>query len=180
MDGDALHPTGDLARRTGLTVKTVRFHSDAGGVLPAGNRLYDIGATSRLDLVRTLCCPGMTPAVIREILARELSVPDAAAAHADAPDVEIRTLCRAVPRAVARRGPATEGWSSCTNRRNSPDTSGGRWPTTSSTTPSAVSTPIPSSSLSRVRPCRSSPTPRRLRRWKPGPNSPSSAPRCDG
>ena len=30
MDGDTLYSIGDLARRTGLTVKAVRFYSDCG------------------------------------------------------------------------------------------------------------------------------------------------------
>ncbi|WP_407697732.1 MerR family transcriptional regulator [Streptomyces kaniharaensis] len=35
MNGDTLHSIGDLARRTGLTVKTVRYYSDLGIVSPA-------------------------------------------------------------------------------------------------------------------------------------------------
>jgi len=60
MDGDGgrLHSIGDLARRTGLAVRTIRFYSDGGIVAPAGrsragHRLYDAGAVARLDLVRT-------------------------------------------------------------------------------------------------------------------------------
>ncbi|MFJ6850459.1 MerR family transcriptional regulator [Streptomyces sp. NPDC091271] len=115
MDGDALYSIGDLARRTGLTVKTIRFYSDAEivpptGRTPAGYRLYDIDAMSRLDLVRTLRDLGLDLAVIRQVLDREVSVPDVAAAHADALDVQIRTLRlrRAVLRAVARRGSTPE------------------------------------------------------------------------
>lgn len=36
MDVDPLYSIGDLARRTGLTVKTIRFYSDRGIVAPAG------------------------------------------------------------------------------------------------------------------------------------------------
>ncbi|WTT34744.1 MerR family transcriptional regulator [Kitasatospora sp. NBC_00085] len=36
MNGDTLCSIGDLARRTALTVKTVRFYSDQGLVVPAG------------------------------------------------------------------------------------------------------------------------------------------------
>ncbi|GHD34621.1 hypothetical protein GCM10010313_81320 [Streptomyces violarus] len=36
MDGDTLYSNGELARRTGLMVKTIRFHSDRGIVPPAG------------------------------------------------------------------------------------------------------------------------------------------------
>ncbi|MBP2342167.1 DNA-binding transcriptional MerR regulator [Streptomyces cinnamonensis] len=44
MDSDTLHSIGELSRRTGLTVKTIRFYSDRGIVpptarSPAGHRL---------------------------------------------------------------------------------------------------------------------------------------------
>lgn len=112
MNGDALYAIGDLARRTGLTVKTIRFYSDAGIVpptdrSPAGYRLYDIDAVTRLDLVRTLRELGLDLAAIRKVLDREASLPEVASAHADALDVQIRTLRlrRAVLRVVAERGP---------------------------------------------------------------------------
>ncbi|MFE2848948.1 MerR family transcriptional regulator [Streptomyces scopuliridis] len=115
MNGDALYAIGDLARRTGLTVKTIRFYSDAGIVpptdrSPAGYRLYDIDAVTRLDLVRTLRGLGLDLSAIRKVLGREVSVPEVASAHADALDVQIRTLRlrRSVLRAVAKRGPAPE------------------------------------------------------------------------
>ncbi|GAA1181875.1 DNA-binding transcriptional MerR regulator [Kitasatospora gansuensis] len=115
MDGDTLFSIGDLARRTGLTVKTIRFYSDVGIVpptdrSPAGYRLYDVSALARLDLVRTLRDLGLDLAVIRQVLDHEVSVPEIAAAHADALEVQIRTLRlrRAVLRAVAKRGSTTE------------------------------------------------------------------------
>ncbi|MFK0050531.1 MerR family transcriptional regulator [Streptomyces sp. NPDC090741] len=115
MDGDTLYTIGALARRTGLTVKAIRFYSDTGIVpstdrSPAGYRLYDIDALARLDLVRTLRDLGLDLAVIRQVLDREISVPEVAAAHADALDVQIRTLRlrRAVLRAVAKRGSSPE------------------------------------------------------------------------
>ncbi|WP_331736423.1 MerR family transcriptional regulator [Streptomyces sp. NBC_00045] len=111
MDGDGLFTIGALARRTGLTVKTIRFYSDTGIVpstnrSPAGYRLYDITALARLDLVRTLRDLGLELAVIRQVLDRQISVPEVAAAHADALEVQIRTLRlrRAVLREVAKRG----------------------------------------------------------------------------
>ncbi|MFJ5224905.1 MerR family transcriptional regulator [Streptomyces sp. NPDC088400] len=115
MNGDTLYAIGDLARRTGLTVKTIRFYSDAGIVpptdrSPAGYRLYDIDAVTRLDLVRTLRDLGLDLSAIRRVLDREVSVPEVASAHADALDVQIRTLRlrRSVLRAVAKRGPTPE------------------------------------------------------------------------
>jgi DNA-binding transcriptional MerR regulator len=111
MDGGILYTIGELARRTGLSVKTIRFYSDVGVVPPtersaSGYRLYDLDALARLDLVRTLRDLGVDLATIRRVLAREISVPEVAAAHAGALDAQIRTLRlrRAVLRAVAKRG----------------------------------------------------------------------------
>jgi DNA-binding transcriptional MerR regulator len=110
-EGEPLYTIGELARRTGLSVKRIRFYSDSGVVpptdrSPAGYRLYDIDALARLDLVRTLRELGIDLATIQRLLAREVALPDVAAAHAEALDAQIRTLRlrRAVLRAVARRG----------------------------------------------------------------------------
>lgn len=111
MNGEALYAIGDLARRTGLTVKTIRFYSDRGIVTPAdrspsGFRRYSIDAVARLDLVRTLRELGVDLASILKVLDRELSLPEVAAAHADALAVQMRVLRlrRAVLTAVAKRG----------------------------------------------------------------------------
>ncbi|MFF8840269.1 MerR family transcriptional regulator [Streptomyces sp. NPDC015130] len=115
MDGDALYSIGELARRTGLTVKTIRFYSDRGIVAPAdrspaGYRLYSIDAVARLDLVRTLRELGLDLSTIRKVVDRELSLPEVAAAHAEALAVQIRVLRlrRAVLTAVAERGSTPE------------------------------------------------------------------------
>jgi DNA-binding transcriptional MerR regulator len=115
MDGDALYSIGDLARRTGLTVKAVRFYSDRGIVpptdrSPAGYRLYGIDAVARLDLVRTLRELGLDLPTIRKVLDREISLPEVAAAHAEALAAQIRMLRlrRAVLTAVAKRGSTPE------------------------------------------------------------------------
>ncbi|MER6383659.1 MerR family transcriptional regulator [Streptomyces sp. NPDC001250] len=115
MDGDTLYSIGELARRTGLTVKTIRFYSDRGIVAPtdrspAGYRLYSINAVARLDLVRTLRELGLDLPTIRRVVDRELSLPEVAAAHAEALAVQIRVLRlrRAVLTAVAERGSTPE------------------------------------------------------------------------
>jgi DNA-binding transcriptional MerR regulator len=114
MDGDTLYSIGDLARRTGLTVKTIRFYSDSGIVAPtsrspAGYRRYDIDAVARLDLVRTLRGLGLDLATIRRVVDRELSLPEVAA-NAEALDLQIRILRlrRAVLTTVAERGSTPE------------------------------------------------------------------------
>jgi DNA-binding transcriptional MerR regulator len=111
MDGDTLYPIGELARRTGLTVKTIRFYSDRGIVAPtdrspAGYRLYSIDAVARLNLVRTLRSLGLDLPMIRKVVDRELSLPEAAATHAEALAAQICALRlrHAVLTAVAERG----------------------------------------------------------------------------
>jgi DNA-binding transcriptional MerR regulator len=115
VDGDRQYSIGDLARRTGLAVRTIRFYSDCGIVAPAGRspagyRLYDASAVARLDLVRTLRELDVDLPAIRKVLNRELSLHAVAAAHAEALDVQIRILClrRAVLTAVAERGSTPE------------------------------------------------------------------------
>jgi DNA-binding transcriptional MerR regulator len=111
MDGERLCSIGDLARRTGLAVRTIRFYSDNGivspaGRSPAGYRIYHADAVARLDLVRTLRELGVGLPAIRKVVNQELSLPAVAAAHAEALDVQIRILRlrRAVLTAVARHG----------------------------------------------------------------------------
>ncbi|AEV83318.1 MerR family transcriptional regulator [Actinoplanes sp. SE50] len=111
MNGDMLLSIGDLARRTGLTVKTVRFYSDLGVVAPAtrspaGYRRYAADAVARLDLVRTLRELGIDLATIRTVVDRQSTLPEVAAAHADALQAQIRVLRirRAVLTVAARRG----------------------------------------------------------------------------
>ena len=100
---------GELARRTGVPVRTIRFWSDSGLVPPSrrsagGFRLYDAAAAARLDLVRTLRDLDLPLDAVERILAGTSSIADVARAHARALDAEIRLLRvrRAVLRAVAR------------------------------------------------------------------------------
>ena len=56
---DGTFTIGELSRRTGLPVKTIRFYSDEGLLPPAdrtgsGYRLYDVTAMARLELIKTL------------------------------------------------------------------------------------------------------------------------------
>lgn len=115
MNGPTLYSIGELARRTGTTVKTVRYYSDRGLLppadrSPAGYRRYAHDAVARLDLVRTLRELGLDLAAVRKVVDRELALPEIAAVHADALDVQIRVLRlrRAVLAAVAERGATPE------------------------------------------------------------------------
>ncbi|MBL1100280.1 MerR family transcriptional regulator [Streptomyces coffeae] len=115
MESGTLYSIGDLARRTGLTVKTIRFYSDRGIVVPAertaaGYRRYGPDAVARLALVRTLRQLGLGLDTIQRVVDRHLTLGDVAAEHAAALDVQIRVLRlrRAVLMAVAERGPGPE------------------------------------------------------------------------
>jgi DNA-binding transcriptional MerR regulator len=114
MADGALMTIGDLARLTGLTVKTVRFWSDEGlvpaaGRTAAGYRLYGPDALVRAGLVRTLRDLGVGLPAIRKVLGHQATMPEVAARHAAALEVQIRTLRlrQAVLRAVASRGTIT-------------------------------------------------------------------------
>jgi DNA-binding transcriptional MerR regulator len=106
---------GELARRTGLSVKTVRYYSDL-GLVPesarthSGHRRYDAESALRLDFVRTLRELGLDLATIRRVLDREADLRGVAARHADAIEAQIRVLRvqRAVLRALARRDPTPQ------------------------------------------------------------------------
>lgn len=88
---------GELARRSGVPTRTIRFWSDE-GVLPEtdrspGNyRRYDSRAVARLDLVRTLRELGLSLDDVRLVLERRSTVEEVAAAHVTAIDSRIRTL----------------------------------------------------------------------------------------
>ncbi|MGP3977129.1 MerR family transcriptional regulator [Streptomyces sp. 8N114] len=115
MDGSTLYSIGELAQRTELTVKTIRFYSDRGIVVPAdrthaGYRRYGPDAVARLTLVRTLRTLGLGLDMIQQVVNRELTLGDVAEQHAAALEVQIATLRlqRAVLAAVARRRPTPE------------------------------------------------------------------------
>jgi DNA-binding transcriptional MerR regulator len=100
---------GELAARSGLSVRTLRFYADS-GVLPvagraeSGYRLFAADAVARARLVRTLRELGVGLDDVKRVLSAEASLADVASAHARALDAQIRTLRlqRAVLSAVAR------------------------------------------------------------------------------
>jgi DNA-binding transcriptional MerR regulator len=99
---------GQLAARTGMPVRTLRFYADA-GIVPeanrtdAGYRLFDSGAVARARLVRTLRELGVGLDDVRRVVSGEATLADVATAHRRALDAQIRTLRlqRAVLGAVA-------------------------------------------------------------------------------
>ncbi|MFD9003866.1 MerR family transcriptional regulator [Streptomyces sp. NPDC059582] len=114
-DGTGLLTIGELARATGLTVRTIRYWSDEGALPPVGRsaggyRLYDAASVARLELVRTLRELGLGLGDVRKVLAGETTVAEVAAAHVKALDAQIGALrvTRAVLSTVARRGSTAE------------------------------------------------------------------------
>ncbi|MFF8593310.1 MerR family transcriptional regulator [Streptomyces sp. NPDC015220] len=114
---DGIRPLtiGELARATGLTVRTIRYWSDEGALPPVarstgGYRLYDAASVARLELIRTLRELGLGLADVRRVLAGERTVAEVAAAHVAALDARIASLkvTRAVLSTVARRGSNAE------------------------------------------------------------------------
>ncbi|MER7935430.1 MULTISPECIES: MerR family transcriptional regulator [unclassified Streptomyces] len=110
-DSTGLLTIGELARATGLTVRTIRYWSDEGVLTPVGRsaggyRLYDTESFARLELIRTLRELGLGLAHVRAVLSGEQTVAEVAAAHVAALDAQIRSLkvTRAVLSTVARRG----------------------------------------------------------------------------
>ncbi|MEV6233809.1 MerR family transcriptional regulator [Saccharopolyspora shandongensis] len=115
MDDTALYTIGELARRTGLSVKTIRFYSDSGVVPPtdrtaAGYRRYDVTAVSRLELVRTLRELGAGLDEVQRVLARETTLSHLARTHLELLEEQMRLLQtrRAVLRAVVKLDRSTE------------------------------------------------------------------------
>jgi len=111
MGDSGVFTIGELARRTGLTTRTIRFYSDEGLLPPAdrtyaGYRLYDSASLARLELLRTLRELGLGLVDAGEALAGRSSVSDLAKRHVELLDEQIRVLRlrRAVLRAVAKNG----------------------------------------------------------------------------
>ncbi|MFD9812015.1 MerR family transcriptional regulator [Streptomyces sp. NPDC059080] len=115
MDGTTRYSIGELSRRTGVPVRTIRFYSDEGLVPPAdrthaGHRRYAPAALQRLELIRSLRELGIGLATIRRVLDHELPMARVALAQAEAVEVQIRALRlrRSVLRAAAARGTGPE------------------------------------------------------------------------
>ncbi|WP_103351415.1 MerR family transcriptional regulator [Amycolatopsis sp. CA-128772] len=111
MTGDTLG-IGELARRTGVPVRTIRFYCDEGVLEPVrsagGHRRFDGAAIDRLTLVRRLRGLGLGLRPITDVLAGRRSLDDAVAAERTALDRELATLAwrRSVLHAVSEVAPA--------------------------------------------------------------------------
>lgn len=109
---DELLSIGELAHRTGVPVRTIRFWSDT-GVLPeagrtaTGQRRFDAATVARLELVRTLRDLGLGLDEVRAVLIRRHTIPEVAADHIHAIDARMADLRvqRAVCTLLARGEP---------------------------------------------------------------------------
>ncbi|MEV7780837.1 MerR family transcriptional regulator [Kitasatospora sp. NPDC088351] len=103
---------GELARLTGVPVRTIRFYCDEGIVdsvrSTGGHRRFDRAAVERLGLVRRLRGLGLGLSSVRQVLTGERSVAEVVAAERAALDVRLADLAwrRASLRAVEEAGPA--------------------------------------------------------------------------
>ncbi|MDX3195400.1 MerR family transcriptional regulator [Streptomyces sp. MN03-5084-2B] len=111
MTGDTLG-IGELAHRTGVPVRTIRFYCDEGVLEPVrsagGHRRFDGAAIDRLTLVRRLRGLGLGLRPITDVVDGRCSLDDAVAAERAALDRELATLNwrRSVLRAVSEVAPA--------------------------------------------------------------------------
>lgn len=104
---------GELARRTGLAVRTIRFYCDE-GILESqrstgGHRMFDAdSATERLLMIRRLRALGLGLESITAVLHQERSLAEAIAAESARLDAELRSLAwrRASLRAIETAAPA--------------------------------------------------------------------------
>ncbi|MFC4492779.1 MerR family transcriptional regulator [Streptomyces ovatisporus] len=114
-DEPELLTIGQLAGRTGVAVRTIRYWSDIGLLPPGGRsgggyRLYGAEAVARLELLCTLRELGLGLEEVGRVLSSEATLAETAATHVAAIDARIRALKlnRAVLSTVAERGSTAE------------------------------------------------------------------------
>lgn len=102
---------GELSRRTGVSVKTIRFYSDEGLVPPAartrsGYRLYEEEHVLRIDLVRRLREAGIGLEAIGKVLRRDMTLEEVLRLHLAAVEAHVASLqtVAAALRAAIRSG----------------------------------------------------------------------------
>ncbi len=94
-----LYTIGEVAKLTGVPVKTIRYYADIGllpptATAPSGYRLYAAAEVWRLELIRTLRRMDFGLADIRRLLAGDMPVTTAIDLHLDALALQMRHLTR--------------------------------------------------------------------------------------
>jgi len=105
---------GELSRRTGVPVKTLRYYSDEGLLPPTGRtasryRTYGDSAVARVDLIRTLRDAGVGIDRIRAVLARERSIADVLRMQLTAVEAHLTSLKHVASALRAALRPDGEG-----------------------------------------------------------------------
>src|SRR5690348_6640273 len=93
----ALLAIGEVSKRTGMPVKTLRFYADEGVVPPSGRsasgyRLYAETDVVKLELVRSLRDAGLGLDAIRSVLGRDLTLEEALRLRLGAIEAHITSL----------------------------------------------------------------------------------------
>ncbi|MFE3543326.1 MerR family transcriptional regulator [Nocardia sp. NPDC059177] len=98
MTQNTLLTIGELAARTGVAVRTIRFYCDEGLLDAArtstGHRVFDPAAVDRLTLLRRLRTLGIGLAAIEDVLRGTRSIGEVIAAERGAVDDELAALRR--------------------------------------------------------------------------------------
>src|SRR5262249_17692754 len=103
-----IYPIGELARRSGVSVKTIPHYSDAGLLPPAQvtgarYRLYSDADWAKLELIRTLRAAGFDLPTIGRLLREELPAAEAVRLQLEAVEAQLEGLRR-------RRAGLGGGW----------------------------------------------------------------------
>ncbi|WP_159235763.1 MerR family transcriptional regulator [Raoultella terrigena] len=114
---------GELAKRAGMTVRTLHHYEQTGLLTPsarsaAGYRLYDLAAVQRLHMIKALAQAGLELAAIKEHLDRgSLSLSDLLVQQITTLDTQLRTISTLRERLVllrdelgSGREPDLESW----------------------------------------------------------------------
>lgn len=98
MNGTHCLSIGELSRRTGVSVRTIRYYCDQGLITPqrttGGHRVFDASAVDLLQVVRRLRALGFGLVAIDEVLRGRVSVSEAVEARCAAVEGDLADLQR--------------------------------------------------------------------------------------
>ncbi len=100
---------GELAKRAGMTVRTLHHYEQTGLLTPsarseAGYRLYNLSAVQRLHMIKALAQAGLTLATIKDYLDRQtLSLPELLTQQIETLNAQLRDVGRLRDRLLVLR-----------------------------------------------------------------------------